>query len=29
VGIVTRTSILAELARVGAGIDVGRFAGAD
>ena len=26
VGIVTRTSILAELARVGAGIDVGRFA---
>lgn len=29
VGIVTRTSILAELARVGAGIDVGRFAAAD
>ena len=29
VGIVTRTSILAELARVGAGIDVGRFAEAD
>lgn len=28
-GIVTRTSILAELARVGAGIDVGRFAEAD
>ena len=29
VGIVTRTSILAELARVGAGIDVGRFAEAE
>ncbi len=29
VGIVTRTAILAELARVGAGVDVGRFAGAN